>query len=124
MGNQAESKVHCSVAFKEDSKEDYKPIEYKIGVPYKDDTPDYHFMCDEWMLKEERRKRNMGDIYANAIVCLECGDYIRSRNCHDYRTCSCGACAVDGGSWYTKRGGKPSSISDRTVLFEDVREED
>lgn len=32
-----------------------------------------------------------------AIICKKCGDLIFSRAQHDYRTCSCGSCSIDGG---------------------------
>ena len=53
--------------------------------------------------EEERRKLDVGDIWANQIKCLKCGDIIRSKNRHDFRYCSCKQIAVDGGSWYGKR---------------------
>ena len=53
--------------------------------------------------KETRRKYNVGDILENAAICKLCGDYLRSNNRHDYKTCSCGNLSVDGGSWYAKR---------------------
>lgn len=55
--------------------------------------------------KEQRRKFDIGDIYINAAVCKKCGDYVRSKNRHDFRSCKCGAVTVDGGSWYCKRLG-------------------
>ena len=36
----------------------------------------------------------------SAIKCGKCGDVIFSRAKHDYRVCSCGAVAVDGGFDY------------------------
>jgi len=53
--------------------------------------------------KKQRRKFDIGDIFINAAVCLECNTYIRSKNRHDYVQCECGKLAVDGGSWYAKR---------------------
>jgi len=47
-----------------------------------------------------------------AIKCRVCGDIIYSRAQHDYVSCSCGACGVDGGQrgecW--RVGGKPENI--------------
>lgn len=37
-----------------------------------------------------------------AITCSKCGDTIFSRAGHDYRSCSCGDVAIDGGRGYTK----------------------
>ena len=42
-------------------------------------------------------------IIRNAIRCNICGDEIESKQCHDFRRCSCGACAVDGGHEYLRR---------------------
>lgn len=45
-------------------------------------------------------------IIRNAIRCNICGDKIESVGRHDYVTCSCGACAVDGGHDYLRRSFK------------------
>lgn len=39
----------------------------------------------------------MPRIIRNAIRCEKCGDIIESKTIHDFKCCSCGACAVDGG---------------------------
>ena len=49
-------------------------------------------------------------IIHNKIKCKKCGDIIESMNRHDFKWCSCGQCAVDGGHDYLKRsyaGGSP-----------------
>lgn len=38
----------------------------------------------------------------NAIQCKKCDDIVYSRATHDYRPCSCGLCAIDGGFDYTR----------------------
>ena len=38
----------------------------------------------------------MPRIIRNAIRCKKCGDVIESKTVHDFKFCSCGACAVDG----------------------------
>ena len=45
----------------------------------------------------------MKKIIKNAIRCTICGDEIESKHCHDFQTCSCGACSVDGGKEYLRR---------------------
>lgn len=45
-------------------------------------------------------------IIKNAIQCKLCGDIIESTDCHEYIECKCGACAVDGGHNYLRRGFK------------------
>ena len=42
-------------------------------------------------------------IIKNAIQCKKCGDIIESVSVHDFKTCSCGACSVDGGYQYLRR---------------------
>ena len=42
-------------------------------------------------------------IIRNAIRCNVCGEEIESRHVHDFVTCRCGACSVDGGREYLRR---------------------
>ena len=42
-------------------------------------------------------------IIRNANQCRHCGDVIESKSVHDFVTCSCGACSVDGGHEYLRR---------------------
>jgi len=42
-------------------------------------------------------------ILINAITCLKCKDLIVSNHIHDFKWCSCGNVAVDGGKAYLKR---------------------
>lgn len=48
----------------------------------------------------------MNRIIRNAIRCNVCGEVIESTYRHDYVTCRCGACAVDGGHDYLRRSYK------------------
>ena len=82
-------------------------------------VPDYHWKYSKGLTKEQRKELNMGDIWINAAVCLKCKDYIRSLNVHDYRSCKCGAIAVDGGSWYCKRAGKSEDMINVIEMFEE-----
>ena len=59
------------------------------------------------------REKSM-KIIKNAIRCKICGDEIESTYRHDYVTCSCGSCSVDGGHNYLRR----SFIS--SDCFEDI----
>lgn len=43
-------------------------------------------------------------IIKNRIKCRTCGDIIESVYRHDFRSCSCGRVAVDGGHDYLRRG--------------------
>ena len=58
-------------------------------------------------------------IIRNAIKCKICGDIIESLSVHDYKVCSCGACAVDGGHEYLRRSAK--SFDDIIELSEVVK---
>lgn len=53
-------------------------------------------------------------IIKNAIRCKICGDEIESTYRHDYVSCRCGACAVDGGHNYLRRSFKSADC------FEDI----
>ena len=44
-------------------------------------------------------------IIKNIIKCNKCGDIIESKTVHDFRFCSCGSVAVDGGTNYLRRCG-------------------
>ncbi len=45
----------------------------------------------------------MQKLIKNAIQCNLCGD-IKSTDRHDFVTCTCGCCSVDGGLNYLRRG--------------------
>ena len=51
-------------------------------------------------------------IVVNQIKCLKCGDEPFSRTVHDYRSCKCGAVAVDGGQEYLRRTGNPADMEE------------
>lgn len=55
-------------------------------------------------------------IIHNRIKCLKCGDIIESKHRHDYKTCSCGACAVDGGHDYLRRCGNLEDWEDMSEV--------
>ncbi len=48
----------------------------------------------------------MSKILANKIRCKKCNEIIESTYRHDFKSCKCGAVAVDGGKDYIRRGGK------------------
>ena len=66
----------------------------------------------------------MKNIKRNAIQCKHCGDIIESYSRHDFKYCSCGACAVDGGHDYLRRGFTTSQEEDYIDLseIEDVKD--
>lgn len=45
----------------------------------------------------------MKRIIRNRIQCKVCGDIIESVYTHDFKSCSCGRCCVDGGLEYIRR---------------------
>lgn len=47
--------------------------------------------------------RHEQKILKNAARCRNCGDVIESVHRHDFKYCSCGAIAVDGGTDYLRR---------------------
>lgn len=87
------------------------------------DTFDYHTIVDIDTPKEERYKLRVGDIYSNEAECKLCGDRIRSKNRHDFRRCTCGALAVDGGSHYLKRSGNINDCIELSKCFNDMEED-
>ena len=52
----------------------------------------------------------------NAIRCPKCGDVVFSRARHDYRGCTCGAVAIDGGLDYFRVVGAPDDDMSFMVL--------
>ena len=62
-------------------------------------------------------------INRNAIRCNLCGDEIESKSVHEFVTCSCGACSVDGGHDYLRRCFKEKGcFTDISVVEEDQEE--
>ena len=57
-------------------------------------------------------RKKMFKIKTNKIKCNKCGDIIESYNVHDFKFCSCGSVAVDGGREYLRRVGNYEDIID------------
>ena len=55
-------------------------------------------------------------IISNKIKCKKCGDVIESKNTNDYKICSCGAVAVDGGKNYLKRIGIEEEYEELSII--------
>jgi ribosomal protein L37AE/L43A len=82
---------------------------------------DYHDFTTIETAEAQRRRLGVGDIWINAARCDECGDYVRSRNRHDFVTCECGNVSVDGGSWYARRAvGEGARFTNEIVPYADV----
>lgn len=56
------------------------------------------------------------EISSNKIKCKKCGDIIESKSTNDYKKCSCGAVAVDGGKDYLKRMGNEENYEELSEL--------
>lgn len=56
------------------------------------------------------------EIISNKIKCKKCGDIIESKSTNDYKKCSCGAVAVDGGKDYLKRMGNEGNYEELSEL--------
>ena len=62
-------------------------------------------------------------IIRNAIRCNICGDEIESTHRHNYVSCSCGACSVDGGHAYLRRAYKSRDcFTDISEVVDDLCE--
>ena len=60
-------------------------------------------------------------IIRNEIQCRHCGDVVESKSVHDFVTCSCGACSVDGGNEYLRRCFISAPEKDYIELSEEVQ---
>lgn len=63
-----------------------------------------------WIMKKKE------EIISNKIKCKKCGDIIESKSTNDYKKCSCGAVAVDGGKDYLKRMGNEENYKELSEL--------
>ena len=61
-------------------------------------------------------------IVKNAARCKKCGCEIESKHVHDYRSCDCGAIAVDGGKYYLRRCGKLEDCEELSEYAPDNKE--
>lgn len=86
----------------------------------KQNTLDYHELVNIDSTPEERERLGIGDLWINGAKCSKCGDEIRSKNRHHCARCSCGAIAVDGGSWYGRLIGSPEDMEVITVKFNNL----
>lgn len=56
------------------------------------------------------------EIIRNRIRCKHCGDIIESKSTHDFKLCSCGKVAIDGGRSYLKRSGNPNDLEELSKI--------
>ena len=64
--------------------------------------------------KSKEAKKEMTII---AIKCKKCNHIIWSRHRHDYRSCKCGAVAIDGGRDYTKVNGNQEDYETHSIVI-------
>lgn len=64
-----------------------------------------------------RLNRNGEVILSNVIQCNHCGSTIESTHQHDFRYCSCGRVAVDGGAAYLRRLGSGGDWTELSKIF-------
>lgn len=58
------------------------------------------------------------NIQLNQIKCKQCGDILTSKHTHDYKTCSCGSCSIDGGNEYLRRNFKEKNCYIERSIYE------
>ena len=72
----------------------------------------------------KERLAEMERIIKNAIRCKHCGEVIESKSCHDFVTCKCGCCSVDGGSSYLHRAFLHTPEEDYEEMSESIEMEE
>lgn len=55
-------------------------------------------------------------IISNKIKCKHCGDIVESTYKHDFVSCNCKKCSVDGGKDYLRRCGYEDDYEDLSVV--------
>lgn len=60
----------------------------------------------------------MEKIISNKIQCKHCGEIIESKHIHEFVTCKCETCSVDGGHYHLSRSYKNSPEEDYIELSE------
>lgn len=56
------------------------------------------------------------EIISNKIKCKKCGNIIESKSTNDYKRCSCGTVAIDGGKNYLKRIGNEEDYEEMSIV--------
>lgn len=56
------------------------------------------------------------EIISNKIKCKKCGNIIESKSTNDYKRCSCGTVAIDGGKDYLKRIGNEKDYEELSEI--------
>ena len=56
------------------------------------------------------------EIISNKIKCKKYGDIIESKSTNEYKRCSCGTVAIDGGKDYLKRIGNEEDYEKMSIV--------
>ncbi len=67
------------------------------------------------------KKLKWEKILKNSIQCKYCSDIIEAKMVHDFVTCSCGRCSIDGGEEYLRRPAEAGSYVDLSVVENDEK---
>lgn len=67
--------------------------------------------------------KTMSKIIKIAVQCKKCGDIIESKSVHDFVTCSCVACSVDGGHEYLRRCDNLEDMIEQSIVEPDIKED-
>ena len=65
----------------------------------------------------------MEKIIINKAKCKKCGDIIESKKINDFKRCTCGSIAVDGGQEYIKRVGNKDDIMELSKFKNIIKKE-
>lgn len=70
----------------------------------------------------------MEKIIVNKAKCKKCGDIIESKEVNDFKRCTCGSIAIDGGQEYIKRVGNKDDIIElakfKNIIKKDVKKDE
>lgn len=65
----------------------------------------------------------MEKIIVNKAKCKKCGDIIESKEVNDFKRCTCGSIAIDGGQEYIKRVGNKDDIIELAKFKNTIKKE-
>lgn len=65
----------------------------------------------------------MEKIIVNKAKCKKCGDIIESKEVNDFKRCTCGSIAIDGGQEYIKRVGNKDDIIELSKFKNIIKKE-
>ncbi len=70
----------------------------------------------------------MEKIIVNKAKCKKCGDIIESKEVNDFKRCTCGSIAIDGGQEYIKRVGNKDDIIElakfKNIIKKEVKKDE